>query len=189
LLARAIRDQIAVDLLGASQASLHGANRLVVLQMPEDPAQRSRVMRAVPSKHTSIEKLLRTYVSDAGIRGYRLHAHNVPGTPDMVFTRGRLAIFVDGCFWHGCQKCYREPRSNKEYWKLKVKRNRDRDQRVNAACAEGGWRVLRLWEHEVKASPRIATGKILRALKATTATSSRSQRRTPAKGRAMARAA
>jgi DNA mismatch endonuclease (patch repair protein) len=75
-----------------------------------------------------------------------------------------VAIFVDGCFWHGCKKCYREPRSNKDYWRMKVKRNRDRDARVNAACKKAGWSALRLWEHVVMRSPKDAVSKIKKAL-------------------------
>jgi DNA mismatch endonuclease (patch repair protein) len=100
----------------------------------------------------------------AGLRGYRLHDHRVPGHPDVVFSSARVLVFVDGCFWHGCEKCYREPKSNTEYWQMKVSRNRDRDARVTAACKQEGWRVVRLWEHEVLKCPKLATAKVIRAV-------------------------
>jgi DNA mismatch endonuclease (patch repair protein) len=121
-------------------------------------------MRAVPGKNTSVERALRRALWAAGLRGYRLHNEQVPGTPDVVFGTGRLAVFVDGCFWHGCPNCYREPKSRKEYWTMKVQRNKDRDAGVNAACAAGGWRVVRLWEHEVLKTSKRAVAKVIRAL-------------------------
>jgi DNA mismatch endonuclease, patch repair protein len=67
---------------------------------------------------------------------------------DIVFTRRRLAVFVDGCFWHGCPEHGHTPKANSHYWAPKLKRNRDRDARVTAALDADGWKVLRIWEHE-----------------------------------------
>jgi DNA mismatch endonuclease (patch repair protein) len=127
-------------------------------------------MRAVPGKNTSVERALRVALRTVGLRGYRLHNTDVPGTPDVVFGPERVAVFVDGCFWHGCPKCYREPKSRKEYWQMKVQRNRDRDANVNAACVEKGWRVVRLWEHEVTKQPERAAATVRKALKRPTPT-------------------
>ncbi len=164
LLARALRDQIARDLLAA------GVDRPRPVGRPRKPRvetaeERSRIMRAVPGKNTSAEQALRVALSAAGLRGYRLHNHAVPGTPDVVFGPERVAVFVDGCFWHGCPECYREPKSRKEYWTMKVQRNRDRDAAVNAACKAKGWRVLRVWEHEVLRKPTRVAARVRRYLR------------------------
>lgn len=164
LMARALRDQVASDLLAA------GVDRPRPVGRPKKPRvetreERSRIMRAVPSKNTSVERALRKALRSAGLRGYRLHNHRVPGTPDVVFGQQRLAVFVDGCFWHGCSRCYREPKSRQEYWTMKVRRNRDRDATVNKECKVAGWRVVRLWEHEVLRTPQIAAERVVRALR------------------------
>jgi len=163
LLARALRDQIARDLLAAGVDRPRSVGRPKKPRV-ETPEERSRVMRAVPGKNTSVERALRKVIWAAGLRGYRLHSQHVPGTPDVVFSVNRVAVFVDGCFWHGCPECYREPKSRKEYWTMKVQRNRDRDSAVNAACKAKGWRVLRLWEHEVLKAPKQAAAKVAKAV-------------------------
>jgi DNA mismatch endonuclease (patch repair protein) len=164
LLARALRDQIARDLLAV------GVHVPRVVGRPKKPRfesteERSRIMRAVHGKNTSAERALRDALWVAGLRGYRLHSENVPGTPDVLYGIERLAVFVDGCFWHGCPKCYREPKSRKEYWTMKVQRNKDRDARVNADCEANGWRVLRLWEHEVLKTPKRAAARVAKVLR------------------------
>jgi len=78
-----------------------------------------------------------------------MYRSDLPGKPDFVFPSSKLVVFVDGCFWHGCPNCYRRPRSNREYWDGKAKRNRARDREVNRALSSMGWRVMRFWEHEV----------------------------------------
>jgi DNA mismatch endonuclease (patch repair protein) len=123
-------------------------------------------MRGVPSKHTSGELLFRKALWALGIRGFRLHSATVPGHPDVVFPKQRIAVFIDGCFWHGCPKCYRAPKSNQNYWKMKVKRNRKRDEAVNELCEKAGWKVLRIWEHDVVRNPKVAAGKLTRLLRA-----------------------
>ncbi len=165
LLARALKDQIAHDLLsvGAHLPRTRGRPRKPRVEAPE---VRSRIMRAVPGRNTSTERVLRRALWVEGLRGFRLHNKEVPGTPDVVFARARLAVFVDGCFWHGCPRCYREPKSRKEYWTMKVQRNKDRDARVNEACATAGWGVLRLWEHEVVRSSERSARRVMKALKA-----------------------
>jgi DNA mismatch endonuclease, patch repair protein len=72
------------------------------------------------------------------------------GKPDFVFTSSRLAIFVDGCFWHGCPTCYRMPRDNRPYWRQKADRNRRRDHAVNRTLRGQGWTVVRIWEHVLR---------------------------------------
>jgi DNA mismatch endonuclease (patch repair protein) len=117
-------------------------------------------MARVRSRNTSVELRLRTELRRIGIR-YRIH-FKLPGTPDLAFPSTRLALFIDGCFWHGCPKHYTLPATNSEFWRAKLERNRNRDTRVNAELRVLGWRVVRLWEHQIEMSPpkvaaRIAT--------------------------------
>ena len=84
------------------------------------------------------------------IAGFTLQAPDVIGKPDFYFKKKRLAIFVDGCFWHGCGKCGHVPKRNTKFWVLKIRRNRDRDRRTTKALTSSGIRVLRLWEHQLK---------------------------------------
>jgi len=100
-------------------------------------------------------------------RGYRFrkdHRLDVPGArvrPDIVFTRRRLAVFIDGCFWHCCPEHGNLPRANNAYWAAKLERNVARDTRVDRALQEAGWAVLRLWEH---LESEEAVGRIVTAL-------------------------
>lgn len=79
----------------------------------------------------------------------RRHPKGVFGKPDFGNKARRIALFIDGCFWHGCVKCYREPKSNQEFWKAKIERNKERDIRVNETLKSRGWQVIRVWEHEL----------------------------------------
>jgi DNA mismatch endonuclease Vsr len=89
----------------------------------------------------------------AGARGYRLE-WKLPGRPDLVFPRLRLAVFVNGCFWHSCDTCQLpQPRANAEFWLAKLSANRMRDERVSAALIEAGWRPVTVWEHEIRPDP------------------------------------
>ena len=114
------------------------------------PEQRRRNMQAVRAKDTRPEQRLRSALRATGIRGYRANYGKVLGKPDVAFTRWKVAVFVDGCFWHGCPLCYREPRSNTSFWVDKLQQNRNRDITVTEGLRADGWLVLRLWEHEVK---------------------------------------
>jgi DNA mismatch endonuclease, patch repair protein len=71
------------------------------------------------------------------------------GKPDFIFPAAKLAVFVDGCFWHGCPRCYRRPESNRKFWDAKVARNRERDREVSRELRRLGWRVVRVWEHDL----------------------------------------
>jgi|SRR5581483_6516045 len=118
--------------------------------MPErlTQEQRSRNMSRIRAKDTGIELSLRRALYRRGVR-YR-KTPSLPGKPDLAFPRARLAVFVDGCFWHHCPDHYQAPVRNAEYWKSKVARNRQRDRRVDADLANLGWTVIRIWEHEVE---------------------------------------
>ena len=112
---------------------------------------RSRNMQANRRTDTKPEIRLRSALHGLGLRfrkDFRVTAGEVTVKPDIVFTRRRVAVFVDGCFWHGCPQHGRTPSVNGWYWSPKLQRNRDRDDRVNAALAADQWQVLRFWEHE-----------------------------------------
>jgi DNA mismatch endonuclease (patch repair protein) len=114
------------------------------------PQQRSYIMSRVhSSRNASTEMRLISLMRHHGVKGWR---RNVPllGRPDFVFREPRVAVFVDGCFWHGCPECYRAPKSNDAYWNSKIKRNVQRDKEVSERLAQKGWIVFRIWEHELK---------------------------------------
>jgi DNA mismatch endonuclease, patch repair protein len=125
--------------------------------------KRSQVMAAIRSRgNKDTELKLLTILRAAHITGWRRH-QPLPGHPDFTFRRHRLAIFVDGCFWHGCPKHGRNPGSNAAYWTPKLTRNKARDRAVTAQLRKAEWKVLRLWEHQLK-RPDTTTAKIKKAL-------------------------
>lgn len=95
------------------------------------------------------------------LRTHELHGwrrkQRLPGRPDFVFRRQRVALFVDGCFWHGCRLHAREPRQNASYWASKRARNRQRDREVRKQLVHAGWRVVRIWEHTLCNERRVLT--------------------------------
>lgn len=112
--------------------------------------KRSQIMRQVKgSRNKSTELKLIRYFKDNGIRGWR-RKYKLFGNPDFVFLKKRIAVFVDGCFWHGHDCRNTRPDQNKEYWTAKIARNRQRDQEVTLRLKEKGWSVLRIWECELK---------------------------------------
>lgn len=130
-----------------------------------DAATRSAVMAKVRSRgNRSTESRLRAYLVRTGVSGWILHSSKVLGCPDFIFRDPRVAVFVDGCFWHGCPDCLRLPKSNAEYWRRKVSGNQARDRAVTTQLRQQGWRVLRFWEHDVKARPLKVLRKILRCV-------------------------
>lgn len=117
---------------------------------PSSPAA-SAVMRGNRRRDTRPEMALRRALHRLGARyrvDLRIEAGDVVVRPDVVFTRRRLAIFVDGCFWHACAQHGTKPSVNLAYWQAKLARNVARDQRVTEALTTSGWRVIRVWEHE-----------------------------------------
>lgn len=111
-------------------------------------------MRSVRGKDTEPEIRLRKLLWNAGLRGYRKHVKSLPGTPDLAYRTSRLAIFVHGCFWHGCPRCQRKlPKTNAEFWRLKIEGNAARDARKNAELVARGYRVETVWACELKKSP------------------------------------
>lgn len=118
---------------------------------PLTQAERSAVMARVHSTGTKPEVKVRRAVHGAGFR-YRLHRADLPGTPDLVFPRFRLVVFVHGCFWHwhGCKRS-RMPAANNDYWTRKIARNVERDKRNLWALQAQGWEVRIIWECELSA--------------------------------------
>jgi len=115
-----------------------------------DRKTRSRVMASVRSSgNRSTEKRFRYALIKARVKGWRTQARDLAGAPDFVFDKEKIAVFVDGCFWHGCPHCYRRPHSSRKYWDEKVKRNMARDKRVAAKLRRNGWSVIRVWEHSL----------------------------------------
>jgi DNA mismatch endonuclease (patch repair protein) len=111
--------------------------------------KRSSVMRSVrSSSNESTEKRLISIFRAHRITGWRRN-YKLHGKPDFVFPAQRLAVFVDGCYWHGCPAHYRRPKSNRAFWDAKIDRNRRRDREVSRLLKARGWRVLRIWEHSL----------------------------------------
>ncbi len=113
--------------------------------------QRKKCMSNIKSKHTTPEKKVRKILTELGFR-YRLHIDKLPGKPDIVMSKYKTAIFINGCFWHqhkGCKKCT-TPKSNVDYWDKKLKRNVERQKQNVVALKELGWRVVIIWECQAK---------------------------------------
>jgi DNA mismatch endonuclease, patch repair protein len=110
---------------------------------------RSRVMSRIRSKDTKPELLLRRELFRRGVRGWRCHPKSVPGKPDVAFVRRRVAVFVDGCFWHGHPDFF-TPGKSGTYWDAKIARTQERDRLANEALAANSWTVLRFWDFEVE---------------------------------------
>ena len=118
-------------------------------------AERSALMSRIRGKNTSPELLLRRTLWARGLR-YRIHRQVEGSRPDLVFVGPKVAVFVDGCFWHGCPLHYVRPRSRDTFWARKLLDNVRRDRRQTMELEREGWTVLRIWEHEVLADPEMA---------------------------------
>jgi DNA mismatch endonuclease, patch repair protein len=115
---------------------------------PLSREDRSALMSRVRTRDTKPETTLRHALWAAGIRGWRLHPKKVPGRPDFAWIGRRIAVFVDGAFWHGHPDHYWG--QSGRFWDEKIARNRARDERVNSELAAAGWRVLRFWDFEIE---------------------------------------
>jgi DNA mismatch endonuclease (patch repair protein) len=120
-------------------------------------------MSRIRKTNTEPELALRRAVRKLGLVGYRFY-RKLPGAPDMSFGRGKLAIFVDGCFWHRCPAC-RIPVPRTPYWTAKIGKNVERDKRVTRELAADGWFVTRFWEHEVLEDPGRCAKNVARILR------------------------
>ena len=126
-------------------------------------------MSLIRGKNTKTElnflKLLSTRVYPLGFR-YRKHVSDLPGRPDVAFPKYKLAIFIDGCFWHGCPSCFVTPKSNRKFWKEKIERNKARDKKVCRQLRYRGWSVVRIKEHRMKKGAGVAMEKVVGLLRA-----------------------
>ena len=125
------------------------------------PEKRSQVMARVGSKDTKPELLIRKGLHARGFR-YRLHVKSLPGKPDLVFSRYKSVIQINGCFWHGhdCPRC-RMPSSNTEYWNRKIARNMERDISNRQSLLDMGWRVMTIWECALTGKRKLELHKII----------------------------
>ncbi|MFX1735383.1 very short patch repair endonuclease [Paraburkholderia sp. A1RI_3L] len=116
----------------------------------ETSAARRSLMAKVRQRGTAPELVLRQALWAEGLR-YRLRlSRRLPGSPDIIFAGHKLAIFVDGCFWHSCPLHGSKPKNNEDFWASKLLRNQERDRAVDARLESEGWTVLRVWEHQTK---------------------------------------
>jgi len=115
------------------------------------PEDRKKTMQAVKGKGTSLERRLFSILAAMGLKGWKKNVSEVAGKPDVVFDAKRVAIFINGCFWHGCPHCRRKlPETNREYWKRKIRRNITLAKFNNQKLLNDRWTVLRIWEHEMR---------------------------------------
>lgn len=130
--------------------------------------KRSWIMSRIKSSNTKLETVFLKHLSSSlypkGYR-YRKHYSRLPGKPDIVFVKQKLAIFLDGDFWHGYNLKKLGKQVPKKYWRAKLERNIMRDKKNNAQLRRMGWRVLRFWEHQIKKDPQKAVIKIEKTLK------------------------
>lgn len=123
-------------------------------------------MLATPQRDTGVELRIRRKLHKLGLR-YLVDSRPCPGVrsrADIVFRGARLAVFVDGCFWHGCPDHMTWPKNNEQFWRAKISANKARDAATEKALVEAGWRVLRIWEHE---DPEVSCNQVLSALRRT----------------------
>jgi DNA mismatch endonuclease (patch repair protein) len=113
------------------------------------PEQRSRTMSRIKATNTGPELILRRALWKRGLRGYRLHVKGLPGKPDLAWRSCMVAVFVDGAFWHGHRSAFVAGKSG-AYWDAKIARNMARDDASNRALEALGWRVIRLWDFQVR---------------------------------------
>ncbi len=123
--------------------------------------KRSQVMSLIRGHgNMSTELKLVALFRQFGIKGWR-RKQKLTGKPDFVFIRDRVAVFVDGCFWHGCPRCYRRPKSNQKFWNEKARKNRARDRHVTRELSTQGWKVIRVWEHQLR-NPKLILARVLK---------------------------
>jgi DNA mismatch endonuclease (patch repair protein) len=126
--------------------------------------RRSQLMSSIKSRgnkrtELAMAKLLRSY----HVTGWRRHLQ-IPGKPDFVFRSNQAALFIEGCFWNGCPNHYSAPTSNAAFWHKKFLCNKKNDQAVNKKLKSRGWRVLRLWEHDLQLHPRLCIRRVIALL-------------------------
>ena len=129
-------------------------------------AGRSKVMSAIKSRDTRLELAVRQALWRMRLRGYRVSPRGIPGRPDVYFSRKKIAVFVNGCFWHACDKCYKRPRTNVAFWRAKARANKERDQRTRKQLEDLGVRVIVLWEHTIRKDFAALTRRLAKQIRA-----------------------
>lgn len=131
----------------------------------ETTSERSGLMRKIKSKGTGPEKALRKLLWNAGVR-YRKNVKKLPGSPDLVIQKHKLAIFIDGEFWHGHKWNEKKQRikSNKEYWIPKIEKNIARDYETNQKLEYMGYKVIRFWQHEIEQNPAMCCLRVIKEI-------------------------
>lgn len=120
-------------------------------------SKRSEVMSRIRGRgNEKTEVRLAKLMRAEGIRGWRRHLP-IPGRPDFSFWKQKVAVFVDGCFWHGCPKCFRLPKQNRAFWRAKIDGNRKRDRSVNGRLRRLGWKVIRIRECQLKHADQVVS--------------------------------
>ena len=109
---------------------------------------RSKIMSSIRSKWTKNEVAIHSLLKSRKIR-HKMHP-KIEGNPDIILKDQKVAIFIDGCFWHGCGRCYQEPQSNRDYWIPKIMRRKEKDKSNSRILRENGYKVIRIWEHSWK---------------------------------------
>ncbi len=119
------------------------------------------LIRGRDNKQT--EQVLLRLLKRNKFTGWRRHLP-LPGKPDFAFPNKKVAVFVDGCFWHGCPKCYTRPKTNRKFWDRKREDNMARDKRVTCQLRRQGWKVIRIWQHSLQKFPQTCLNRIRRAV-------------------------
>ena len=119
--------------------------------------QTSRIMSAIAGKHMkTTERVFRMALVRVGLKGWILQARDIIGKPDVYFPRQKVAVFLDGCFWHGCPECGHIPKTNPRFWRAKIARNQERDQMTARRLRANGISVVRIWEHNIGDNQELA---------------------------------
>lgn len=125
----------------------------------------SKAMRAIRGRNNkTTEWPFRMALVRSGISGWMLHPKHIVGCPDFYFSEGRVAVFLDGCFWHGCPRCGHLPKTNRRFWKAKIERNKIRDREHDCLLRRAGITVIRFWEHDVLRDVQKCLVKLQRSL-------------------------
>lgn len=127
-----------------------------------NPSQRSYCMSQIRGRNTAPEVALRKELWKIGYR-YRLKS-KLPGKPDLVFPKYTLIVFIDGCFWHKCPEHFVPPKTRADFWRVKIDANVERDRRNTELLRSQGWRVIRIWEHEIKSSLEDSVARVAQVL-------------------------
>lgn len=134
--------------------------------MARSPETTSKIMKSIRSQDTKPEKSVRHILYSAGYRGYRVNYKKISGSPDICFTKWKIAIFVNGCFWHRCPYCNpSNPSVNKEFWDRKFRKNVERDKRYRKQLREENWEVVTIWECKLKKNPEYQVNRVIIKLK------------------------